>query len=318
MRTPHGGHGALDRCARRIHRLSKRWYWRLVGALVLGFPPALITAFYGNTFVRSNANRFLPGLTQFLVENAWWIVAVSWLYPVVTLAMMRAVLERADRKTMSLDSVLRVNAALDSVVGAKEQRFQQHALNAGGLSKESVFCTITRPDVQIWELLRGVWQVFDSEKGDDTGRLVRVVLVELRNGVVTRTAVHFPQDEPVRVPVSVLNSPSSAIMVACRSRRLVVIPSVQDELKRPPNQRRYAVDGVRSEAEDFGSLLCYPVIHGANSDVAFVISIHCDEDGHFKTDKADVYERMLDRFALRIRLEYNLLLMKEALCEPQQ
>ena len=99
-------------------------------------------------------------------------------------------------------------------------------------------------------------------------------------------------------------------MTALRTRRIVVIESIRDELRKG-EKASYVDTGVAQDAS--GSIICYPVITAAN-EVPFVISIHCDEEGYFKKASAEVYSVTLDRFALRINLEYCLDRLKEKLC----
>lgn len=314
MKTPQGGTGWYDRVAQYLYRFYQQtWVKNFVGPLLIAAPPGLVTAFYANQAFRAGVTNNLPPVAEFLTENALWVVVVSAFYTPFLLAVARSILHRVDAKSITVNTLLRLNQALDRVVGCKEQRFSNHANRVAQLTKDTAFCTITQPDSQIAELVRGICEFFNAERGDDSTTLIKVILAELRNGQVTKIPVHYPEDEPVRASLDKLNDTRSGILTACKTCEVVVIESIAAELKKPRWERRFANAG--NDGDNVGSLICYPVTYG--SDVPFVISIHCERDGHFKDSKKKVYEHTLERFALRIRLEYSLLLMKEALCEPK-
>lgn len=314
MKTPQGGNGWYDRFARSLHRFYQQaWVKIFLAPVLIALPPGLVTAFFANQAFRAGVVDYAPQVARFLTENAIWAVLGSFLYAPVLLAFARSILRRIDSKSLTVNTLLRLNQALERVVGYKEQRFSGHATRVGSLTKESVFCSITQPANQIAELVRGICEFFNAERGGDSTTLIRVVLAEIRNGQVTKIPVHYPEDEPVRASLDKLNDPRSGLLTACRTCDVVVIESIAGELRKPRATRRFVNAG--DGGDNIGSLICYPVKYG--QDVPFVISIHCELDGYFKESKKKVYEHMLERFALRIRLEYSLLLMKEALCESR-
>ena len=207
-------------------------------------------------------------------------------------------------------------AAIDNVVGSKARRFAERAGNINGLTRESVFDEITQPTKQIAEIARAICDLFNLATTDKKRRnLIRVVLATINeNNEITGLPIYYPEDEPVRSTVDALNDPSSAIRIAAKTRRIVIITDIAKELKKAKGKRKFADTG--NEQDNVGSLICYPVLHNGTKRVPFVISIHCEDAGYFKEDFIDLYELTLQRFALRLSLEYSLLTIKEKLSEP--
>jgi hypothetical protein len=84
-------------------------------------------------------------------------------------------------------------------------------------------------------------------------------------------------------------------------------------MKKPRAEQRYVSAG--NAVDDVGSLICFPVHYGNAGEIPFVVSVHCDDDGYFRYTKQGVYQHTLERFSLRMQLEYSLLLLKERTCE---
>jgi hypothetical protein len=239
-------------------------------------------------------------------------------YPALILAVARGVIRRANSNVMTVDWFYPLNAALDRVVGFKERRFSDCVAKADNFAKETAFCNLTQPVTQIGELVYAICEFFNAAREEDDtpnerGRLIRVLLAEISDGQVICVPVNYPEDDPKpgSQAINALNSPYSTIQTAIRQRRMVIVSSITSELKKPSDSRIIVETGNRDDTT--GSLICYPVFY--NDKAVFVISVHCDEDGYFSNEKYDLYEHSLDRFGLRLRLEYSLLLMKEALCE---
>lgn len=134
-----------------------------------------------------------------------------------------------------------------------------------------------------------------------------------KDGKISNIPVHYPADEPVRSSIDALNHPNSSILTACRTRKIVVVEDTEIEGAKKDGEDKIYVDTGSSKE---GSLICYPVAHVPTQEVPFVISIHCDQKGYFRKDYTETYELNLQRFALRLSLEYSLLLIKEKICAP--
>lgn len=115
------------------------WWIRLiVGPLFISSPPAAIAGFYGNVHAKTMFIASFPPIGQFFIDHDITMASLSLLWPIVILAIGTALLERAQARIIPLDSMLRIDAAIDSVVGCKEQRFLAHAAT-NELTKETAF-----------------------------------------------------------------------------------------------------------------------------------------------------------------------------------
>ena len=289
------------------------WFRYVLKPAVLGIPPLLITAFYSNKSFGPYVTTEFPSVASFLTDHSAWSIAFAAVYPGIIVALTQSLTKKVQPKGPDVESLLTLIAALDGVVGAKLNRFADYFRNRSGLNKEMAFCAITQPEKQIEELIRGVCEFFNAAQPVKQRQLIRVVLAVLEKGEVTALPIFFPQDEAVRATVEELNKPRSAIQLSAKSKKILIIDDVAKEVKKPESKRRYAV--AESEEDHRGSLLCYPVVFNHTREVPFVISIHCEKEGFFKHDQAELYALCLQRFAIRLCLEYSLQQLKESLCE---
>lgn len=319
MKIPRGN-GFKDRIAICIHRLYQYWWCRIIiGPLILAVP-GLVTGFYGFSDFHKAVMTWLPSLGKVLDEHVLIIVILALIFPMFLLSSARWVLQRVHSRTITVDWLNPLNAALDRVVGCKANRFSAAAQKTNmAIKREDAFCQITQPQMQIAELVRGICEFFNavrlqSGNANDNTRLIRVNLAEIRNNEVVRLPIFYPEDEPVPVQaIPGLNAVNSAIKVALMSKNMLVIHSIKKEMEKPVESRRFVDIGY--DGDNIGSIICYPIIYPPTGDIPFVISIHCDEEDYFKESRSDLYRFSLERFALRLNLEYSLLLMKETLCD---
>lgn len=313
MRFSKGALGAVDQAAKWLVKChSKFWAKFVVMPVLIAIPPAFITAFYSNQAVKAFVIEQIPKFAAPLQNLPLVFVGVAAIYPSVLIAIGKAISRRAETCGVHVDTILALVGALDSVVGLKLQRFQKFC-SEGNLSAHDAFCAITVPTVQIQEITRAICEFFNAtRRSDGKARLIRVVLARMHNGKIVELPVYFPNDEPPTITLARLNQ-KSAIICAARDRRIVVIESIAMELKKPERKRRFVQ--AESDSDNKGSLICFPV-KGPSQLVPYVVSIHCDDDGYFKLSQADIYSSILERFALRLNLEYSLFCLKEKLCEP--
>jgi hypothetical protein len=212
--------------------------------------------------------------------------------------------------------LLALITALDHIVGIKNIRFGTHASAASELTKESVFCRITEPSKQIWEIVRSICEFFNATQTEKRRSLIRVTLAVIQDKKIVSLPAFFPSDHPIKASVSILNHPKSTFLIAARTRKMVIIENIQKELKKPKVTRRF-VD-TENEEDNKGYMICYPVYYyNGSENIPYVISIHSDEPDYFKNEFKDLYEHSLHRFALRLSVEHSLLILRENLCDQQ-
>lgn len=315
MRFSKGAFGAVDRAAKWLVKChSKFWAKFLVVPVLIAIPPAFVMAFYSNQAVKAFVTETTPTFAAPLQNLPMIFVGLAAIYPSVLIAIGKAISRRAETCGVHIDTILALVGALDSVVGLKLQRFQKFC-QQGNLTAQDAFCAITMPTLQIQEITRAICEFFNAiRRSDGRSSLIRVVLARMRNGKIVELPVYFPNDEPPTVSIGRLNQ-KSAIICAARDKRIVVIESIATELKKSERRRRFVE--VESDSDNRGSIICFP-IKGPSQGIPYVVSIHCEDDGYFKSSQADMYASILERFALRLNLEYSLLCLKEKLCEPTE
>jgi len=314
MKVPKGSSHPYNRfCRWLFERYKSPWVQYMVAPVVIGLLPLFITTFYGNQAFKSVIVKYMPAIATVLTNQVLLAIAFAFFYPAILLAFAKSVVKRVDSRGLRVDGLLALVASIDEVVGCKGTRFAERAKNPGNLTKENAFCTITQPRTQIAEIVRAICSLFNALRTSKNHNLIKVTLAVIENGQIAEIPIHYPQDEPVLAAKDALNNRSSTILTAYRSRKIVVIDSIGNELQRPARKRRFVDAG--SAEDNVGSLICYPVIHSETRSIPYVISIHCDEDKYFKSIFSDLYEHSLQRFALRLNLEHSLYLLKEKLCE---
>jgi hypothetical protein len=203
--------------------------------------------------------------------------------------------------------------SLGSVVGSKSTRFLEalkQELQNPVHDASLVFETISQPEQQMRELMLNLYLVFESllkQDGQPRAQL-KVNLAVIQDNKIVDIKYHYPYDHPVRSTIDSLNNPRSAIQTAIREKRLVVIESIRDAGEKHDGNF-FVTD--KSRQEEDGSLLCYPVDLRPLADVAFVVSVCYHQRASFRKRFTQSYKEILEPFALRLKLEYSLLGLKE-------
>ncbi|GAB1720274.1 MAG: hypothetical protein NTAFB09_20050 [Nitrosospira sp.] len=314
MQVPKGIAGGYNAFARWVFKIYKIPFVEFFCApILLTIPPVLLTRYTDSEKFHDFVSKLVPSLANFLDEYYLLTVVIGALYTFSVLAFAKSVARRVNLRGMDVDGLLSLIGALDAIVGLKGRRFGDHVKNMDTLNKESLFCDITQPREQLADIVRAIWQLFDNAKTRESRNLIRVVCVEMTAGKITDIPLYFPLDEIVKASVEDLNNPSSALMTAFKTKKILIISDIAAELKKPETKRRYAAVG--NSKDDSGSIICYPISHNPTRQIPFVVSIHCDEPNYFKPEFAEIYRLNLERFELRMSLEYSLMVIKERICE---
>lgn len=301
---------------REIIREHKR-IARGLGSVILGVPPYLTGQYYQISEFANTVRTDWPLIAKAMDHHVFLGVFLAgvWVFLLLGLYQLLASLVR-ERPNGWSDAPSILLRSIDNIVGAKEQRFSRYLTNIGTTgqpnpSSDQVFSHITQPAQQLNELIQGIYSGVDSLlRASITGKYVLKVNLGTidENKNLKGIHFHYPSNHPVRSSLSALNDPNSGIKTAVRTRRMVILESIQVEGTK--SKKRFVVTDEARANED-GSLICYPVIYEPLDMVVFVISVHVDQPGVFKQKFANSYEEFLRPFALRIKLEYALLALKE-------
>lgn len=291
-----------------------RYLHRMAEVLIIGLPPFAVMHYYSISQVHDQIKQLTPAVAGILDSSPiqWVLFAViwSWFWHEIIKAIATWLKAQPTGWENAATFLLR---GLSSVVGSKNERFRTALRNATQSEKRdpwTVFDSITQPEQQFSELMLNLYLVFQSllrEEGRPPAKL-RVNLAVINDNRVVAIQYHYPRDLPVRSSMESLNNSRSAIQNAIRTRKIVVIESIKDEAEKADG--KFAVTDEAHRGED-GSLLCYPIHFPPLADVAFVVSVCYDERASFKKRFTQSYKEILEPFALRLRLEYSLLGLKE-------
>lgn len=303
-----------DRWCKVLADVYSVWYVRIIFVpLLLVLPPAAITALYSNEELKGFLKVNVPGVYNYIApighDHVLLFNVIVVVYPAIFLALGAWIAQKAESSSLSVTGLLSLLTSLDHVVGVKNGRFEKH-LSDPHLTKENAFEEITNPMLQISEIVRAICDFFNSTRNAKSKPLIRVTLAVMKNRKIDELPIWFPTDKPIRSSKASLNSPKSAIITAAKTKHMVLIPDISKELAQPEFKRKFADTG--NDVDNTGSIICYPV--RTSSGVPYVVSIHCEEPGYFKAEFKELYERSLERFALRMSVEHSLLMMKEKLC----
>jgi hypothetical protein len=215
---------------------------------------------------------------------------------------------KPDRE-LSRDDLQAILQSINVVVGDKAKRFVGHAkvsLTSHNLPQDRVFQEITKPEQQIGLLvsaLQGVLGFLDKDT------LFRVGLLIIQDGKPVEWAHFEPAERPPRTQATELDHPGSTVMQCIGKKSTVLVEDIQKELRiRNKEKRRYLQLNTRSNEN--GSQLCYPIAHSATGKIEYVITVAGDRRCCLIEKHLPLYEWIIDHFALRIRLEHSLMILK--------
>lgn len=289
---------------------------RGLGSLAIAAPPYLVGQYYQVERFATSIKSAFPEVGTLLDNHIILGILLAGCWAFLMLCFYKVMAEFAQERPSGWSEAPSILlGTLDNIVGAKEQRFSKILceLNSSEnpVNASSVFKDITQPSQQMNELIKGIYSTVDSllRKQIEGKYVLKVNLATIdQHKNIKGINFHYPNNHPVRSPLTTLNSPRSAIKVAVNTRKMVVLESIYRESV-SSNSRFIVTDPSR--AEEDGSLICQPVIYDALGVVVFVISIHVDQPGTFKPKFALSYNELLRPFELRIKLEYALLALKE-------
>lgn len=291
--------------------------YRSAGAAIAGVPPVVLTSYYQVATFSDEFKRDWPAIAALLDKHVLIGCLLGGLWVYVVMSLRRSLASFADTAPPGWDTApATILKAIDNVVGAKQQRFTDFLRKIGNTSPApsagAIFSTITQPTQQISELVKGVYSTFDILlRGTLPSKryTLKVNLAVINgDGKIVSIQYHYPSNHPVRSPIDALNKQNSTIRCAVSAKKPIVIESIQAESAKA--NPRFAVTDDAYSNED-GSLICYPVVLEGIDCVVFVLSVFVDAPGAFKPKHHDAFSQVIEPFALRLKLEYALLAMKE-------
>ena len=242
MHHPITGDSWPKRKARLFVRFCELWWVKtLLTPLFILMPPALITTVVTTDNLSKQFADFLgPNLGSYITSSAIIIIVSAYLY-VVLLKAVFAAIEHYSKpaRQLSLQDVLAILRAVNLVVEDKYKRISNEAkksLTLPNISPAAVFLEITRPDQQIALLVRGVKTVFEFL--DDTNAHFRVGLLSIKDGKPFEWVAFEPASNPPRTQAQDLGAPTSTVLHAIKSKAIIIIDEIQEELMKKNKKRQ--------------------------------------------------------------------------------
>ena len=202
---------------------------------------------------------------------------------------------------------------LNFAVDQKEYFIDDVLKNGDSWTKLSIkkkFQKTSKPDQQLHFLTSAVKKFFEEYVHNrlSASISVSVDLIRVENGKACGWESSSPTVMNRKTNVKDLRQPNSTATIAIQNRACVIISSTRKELKLGESGRFYA-KAINSASD--GSLICYPITDNITDEVIYILSVYANSAKVFHEDNLHLYQWMLDKFAIRIRLEYKLLKVKE-------
>lgn len=286
----------------------KKWWVKIVLLPIIAFAPSLPLGLSKYFIVLDALFRDYPLLPAGLLA---WPLCVS---------IVIGLVDHWATKSSPLDAedFAQLLAALDHVVGKKLHRFREAegefcCKERRNLNGKTVFKKITQPQIQIEEIVAGVYLYFrgvSDLRGLDTGRnRIKVALAEMGKEHITKFNCYFPKDGGgPQSKIENLRKHTSGFSSAKRAGKLIIVDDIASEEQRPDTERHFeTTHQSRSGAE--GSMICYP-IKRSDDDIPYVLSVVATKRGFFIEKGREKYELVMRAFAQRIVMEHCLLTLK--------
>jgi hypothetical protein len=199
--------------------------------------------------------------------------------------------------------------AFSRIVNFKAARFRKALAGAKGSKKKShadIFREITKPDEQMDALIVGLHSVMEHLY---SGGSFRCALLELDEHEQPKKWKSSAGGVP-RTPPSQLRDARSTAMRCVKTRSIVVIEDIKEELKKALSERQF-IEGKQGSTAT-GSQVCFPVLEQNDEKVAYVISIAVKDPGIVLEAHADLLNWAIGHFSERIVLEHYLEKLRES------
>ncbi|MBY0417191.1 MAG: hypothetical protein K2W88_03905 [Pararheinheimera sp.] len=290
------------------------WVKNLVGPVVFLLPPMLLTsAITRPTFSAQLVQAFGQKVGDVLNSYPILLLASAFIYVALIKAIYAGIsVYSKPAKDLETKDILAILHALNIVVGDKNQRFStflRKNLKNELLNPATTFHEITRPDQQIALLTKSLLSVFDYL--DDKNTVFRVGLMRISNSAPVEWVAFEPAAHPPRTQPEQLAAPSSTISLSIRTKSIIVVEDIQNELSKKSNKKERRFLRGHTQETDQGSQLCFPITHASTGAVEYVVCIAGNKKACLIEKHAELYKWIIEHFSTRISLEHSLLVLKD-------
>ncbi|MFC1589725.1 hypothetical protein ACFL3P_05605 [Pseudomonadota bacterium] len=301
-----------DKLLRLIYRLSKSSLGQLLFAPLLIAPTYFLSLYLDNDTFKKAVKQIIPDDIANALDGSILLIC---LIAFLVMYFGRLIINSIEQSIIDEDTTLAETGfflleMLDQPVSAKALRFGNIAKyqeeHAGTYTCESIFNEITKPDDQIKLICDAIYEFFNRIISDTNFR-VRLVKIDDNNQPID--IEHWvPHRNQPSTRIETLQAANSAISKCLELRQAVLVSDIHKELKKPEVERCFVAQ--ESGAEVIGSLFCYPILHNHCHSIPYVVCISTNKVC-LKNEYYELYSLYMEKFALRIALEYSLLRIRE-------
>ena len=307
----------LNKICREILPFLDHWFTRfVVTPLLFVLPSTIVVSALANSNLLKQFEKAIGQgiLGQLYSNHLMFVIAVVALTQIMR-SIYSIVSHFAHEDTgLSKDNIVSVLTTIETVVQSKCNRFLRKTKIAlkDKWSPSEIFTNITKPEQQIALIVQAVHGIFETLYGNKVE--FRVGLMSVKNEQLTDWFVFAPENKPPKTDVTSLSTPSSAIMRALKSKSMIIVEDIQEELKKKNKDDRRFVKGS-TQKNDQASILTAPIYCPNTRQPIYVISIIADRKDILQEKSRESYKWLLDLYFQRIIMEHHLYLMKEAIHE---
>ena len=281
----------------------------LIKPLLFTFVPWCLFELSPNSSIEKGLRSLSETLTDFILSNHLAIIFFTVLVVWFLQWLNEAIRSNSFPSKWSYRQLISALKILDIAVDVKEDRidngFDSYARDG---TVDSLINTSV-PEQQIHILTRAINTFFEQYVHDEIASSI----------VVTTDLIRVEDDTPCgwesssrnvgikKTTIFDLQQPTSTAMTAIRDGQCTVVASTKKELAKGTQARFYSVDENKGNA----SILCYPITDRVGGKIIYILSISASKKNTFVPESVMLYKYMLDRFAIRLRLEYKLLQIRE-------
>lgn len=294
----------------KIAEFTYDWKSRYILKPIFNAILPIAIVFYDADPIHSKLQQISPELVTYLDKNVLtlliWLACVIFLFTLFIAFIKKSVEENNSIEDIALYSLLKV---LTNVIGAKSERFSKQIsiLKTNTSSKPcDVFNKITQPLDQIKLIAQAAQSFFEII--DKESVTIKLGLAEVTDGVIQDNWLYFaPHNYTPRTQPFELKDVSSAL-AGCLKKKSIII--VEDTEKESAKKSSKYFQKMSDDTRDEGSIICCPILND-HGKVIYILSISADKKNYFQLKKKTIYQKYIEHFSLRMRLEHNLISLKE-------
>jgi hypothetical protein len=271
--------------------------------------PTLAVTYYSIDIFRTSAKGVFPSITEFLDANVILVTLFSLIISYVV-SNIHLIIEKitTNGDSLNYEGLLHLKESLEKIVQFKTDRFETESGNfiKGTFSSADVFKAITKPDQQIAHIAHALHGFLEAITKDIEFK-IRIIQTD-SNEIPFAWYTYAPSNLPPNTEISVLKHHDSSVSACLRSKKIFIVEDIKEAANKSGG-REYVLSHS-DPADEVGSLICYPIYQKQIKCYPLVLAISANKP-YFKRNKKLLYKWILDQFALRIQLEYSLVLLKE-------